>query len=127
MLLIIASFWRSIVVSQMIDNAFKIASSANERVLEVRTRQDLYRQQYLDYIKDMIDALQKFQNYNPGLKIPRAPVPHTIIEPTTELELQRTPQTVPGKPVVKTKTIVKYKPRPTPKPKTVFDWFKQTR
>jgi len=132
MLMVSVNFWRSIIISQSMREIASVAMQNTDSVAAVKANQDLYRQQYLDYIKDMIDAMNKLQEDNPRLKVPKAPVPRTLkLNGVTEQDLRRLPQPAPApSPIVKTqtKTVIRYrKPKSTPKPKTPLDWFKKTR
>lgn len=109
------------------------ASQRTKEIAEIKTRQDLYRQQQLDYIKDMIDTIQTFQDKNKHLQVPKWPVPRPLGSPgtTTESDLRRIPQTASGPtptPIVKTITKTKIKRIPAkPTPVPFLDWFRKTR
>lgn len=108
-----------------------LATSNTLAIAEVKANQDVNRQQYLDYIKDMIDAMNKLQEDNPKLKVPRAPVPRALQGQVTASDLRRTPQDAPAPTPIIQKVPVyihpKKKPSPTPNPYDVRNWFKRTR
>lgn len=137
-LMVATNFWRSVIISRSVKESVAMAKEAFAKSLQVRQRQDAYRQQYLDYIKDMIDAMQKFQDSNPSIQVPKAPVPRplrSLEDKPNEVSLERIPQTKPQlpaatpTPIIKTKIITKTRrrPSPTPKPKTILNWFQKTR
>jgi len=100
------------------------AAANTTSIAQVKANQDLYRQQYLNYIKDMIDAMNKLQedNRSIGLRVPKAPVPRPIQEKISETDLRRLPQLGPvPTPIVKTETkkiYIRVRPKPTP---TILD------
>jgi len=142
-LLLIHNWWMGERIGRQVNDDYVLSKANSGSLVRVQVRQDMYRQQYLDYIKDTIEFMQKLQDENSdpdkvrrrGIRVPKAPVPRPLVEPTngdvTPEDLQRIPQTKPGptpSPVVKTKTVVKIKKirvKPTPKP--FKDWFKNTR
>jgi hypothetical protein len=128
MIMISTNFWRSLIVSRQIKADFDLSLRNADSIGMVKANQDLYRQQTLDYIKDMITTMQELQDKNPQLKVPKAPVPRPLVPPMeddiTPEDLRRIPQTKPGPtptPIVieKTKRVpVRVKPKPTP----LFKW-----
>jgi len=133
-LMLINNWWLGIRIGRQVNDDY-LLSKTNAGVLgTVQARQDLYRQQYLNYIKDTIDFMQKLQDENKTLKVPPAPVPRPLVpssDDVKEQDLKRIIQTKPGptpSPVVKTKVITKVKKikvKPTPVP--FKDWFKKVR
>ena len=118
---------------QNVRNIVVSVGETTKALAEVKASQDLDRQQYITYIHDMIEAMNKLQkdNANPeevkkrGVRVPKWPVLRPVDGQLTESDLRRMPQVslVPNPtPSVKTKikTVIKYKKRPTPKP-----WYQE--
>lgn len=114
-----------------IQQDYNLSVSNAGNIAQVKAKQDLYRQQYLDYIKDTVEFMQQLQDDNSdpeklkrrGVKVPKAPVPRSIPNGNLTVEdLQRIPQTkVLPTPTPIVKTIVKTKVKkvrvsPTPGP-----------
>jgi hypothetical protein len=129
-IMVAINFWRINVVGTDLLKDYELSLTNAKTLAVVQARQDLYRQQYLDYIKDMIAFMQQLQNENAnpaaiqrrGLRVPKAPVPRPVPadEKISEQDLRRIPQTIPvATPTPITKVIVKtkrIKVRPTPGP-----------
>jgi hypothetical protein len=132
-LMVTLNFSRSFLIVRSIRENMELTKRSMEGTLAVQVRQDLYRQQYLDYIKDSIDFMQELQDQNKSLKVPKAPVPRPLVRPAegdaTEESLRRIPQTAPGPtPSPQIKTIVKVKRLRAPTPKPIkWPWSKTTR
>ena len=113
-------FWQGVLTRRTITSVSQAAIGNTAEIAKIRANQDLYRQQYLNYIQDMIEAMNQLQESNPHLKVPKAPVPRPVTEKISESDLRRLPQPGPAPtPVVKTevktkKVYIKVKPKPTP-------------
>ena len=129
LLIVSIILWRLILVSRAFTETAALSTRNAVNLAAITATQEINRQQYLDYIKDMIEAMNKLQadNADPekikrrGVRVPKWPVPRTVIPngKTTESDLQRLPQPAPTpSPIVKTqtKTVIKYRKRPQPTP-----------
>jgi len=123
-LMLVNNWWLGIRIGRQVNNDYLLSKETSGVVATVKARQDLYRQQYLNYIKDTIDFMQKLQEKNPDIDVPKAPLPRALIsskDDVTEEDLKRVIQTKPGPsptPIVKKETkkiYIKVKPKPTPK------------
>lgn len=134
MLMLASGLWIGILNGRAIAAVASLSTSNTKAIMAMKASQEVIRQQYLNYINDMIDAMNKMQrdNQNPeevkkrGVKVPKWPVlrPPGTQDPVTESDLRRIPQPAPTPtPIVKTsKVYITKKPRrssPTPKP---FQW-----
>lgn len=137
LLAVLMDAFTSVQISHGIADIASVTSRNTEAIATVKASQDLYRQQYLDYIKDVLETMKKLQqeNDNPedikkrGIKVPKWPVPRSIIDhPTTEQELRSLTQSASPSPqptltpIIKIQTRKVYvKPKPKPTPKS-FKW-----
>jgi hypothetical protein len=124
------NWWLGIKISRQVNDDYLLSKGSSSTLSTVQAKQDLYRQQYLNYIKDTIDFMQRLQDENKSLKIPPAPVPRSLVpslDDVTEQDLQRVIQTKPGPtPTPITKVIIKKgkKSRPKPTPGVIERLFK---
>ena len=117
-------------------NITNIGTSLTENtkaIAEVKASQDLSRQQYLTYIHDTIEAMNRLQQDNAspelvkkrGVKVPRWPVLRPPDTSVTESDLRRIPQpssaSTPSPVIKHEKVYITKKPMKSPTPKP-FKW-----
>jgi hypothetical protein len=138
-IMLACGLWIGLASKRAIVAGLELSTSNTVAIAEVKAHQDLYRQQYLDSIKDTIEAMNEFQraNSNPedikkrGVIVPKWPVPRPLPGKVTESDLRRLPQTGPlPTPIIKTETkkiYIKPKPKKTPMPKPWYKYFDSIR